>query len=100
MTTHKNPSDRVAEMLHAALKLAAKHGYQNVTREQIASSLGVAPSLVSHHLGTMSNLRRSLVRQAISSTELTVIAQAIAAGDPHARRVPHELRRRALESLQ
>lgn len=86
-------------MLNAALTLATRHGYQNVTRKQIADVIGVAESLVSHHFGTMANLRRALVRHAIAQECLVVVGQAIAARDPHARRVPPALKMNALQSL-
>lgn len=99
MTTHMTPVARSASLLHAAAELAKKHGYQNVTREQIAKAAGVSEALVSHHLGTMPNMRRALVRHAIANNILIVIGQAIAARDPHVRKVDAKLKMIALASL-
>lgn len=99
MPQHKTPAERTAEIIDAALKLAAKCGYQNVTRGAIADSLGISEALVSYHVGTMPNLRRTMVRAAIARPVLRVLGQAVAADDIHARKAAPELRQKALASL-
>lgn len=99
MPTHKLPAERTAEIIDAALKLASKHGYQKITRGAIADAVGISEALVSYHVGTMPNLRRTLVRQAIARPVLRVLGQAVAADDPHARKAPQDLRAKALASL-
>lgn len=93
------PKERTAQILTAALKLSAKHGYTAVTRDMIAEEVGASPALVSLRVGTMPNLRRSIVRQAIAKQELKVIGQAVAANDPLTKKIPEALRRKALASL-
>jgi len=88
------------EMTAAAVTLAARHGYRHVTREQIAAAVGKAPSAVSYHLGTMEATRRCIVREAIRTENLPVLGQAIAAKDPHARKVSPELRTKAIDALR
>lgn len=99
MTTHKLPKRRLDELTTVAMVLAQRRGYLAVTREMIAEHAKVSPALVSHYLGTMKNLRRTMVRKAIDEPVLSVLAQAIAARDTHAMRAPDELRKRALASL-
>jgi AcrR family transcriptional regulator len=99
MTQHMTPTERTQQLTRTALKLAEKHGYLNVTRDQIAAAVGVSPALVSHHMGTMINLRRTLVRHAVEFGVLSVIGQAVAAGDPHAKKVPEHVKKSALASL-
>lgn len=90
---------RVAQILAAALDLAARVGYANVTRDAVAQRLGIASSLIPYHIGTMTAFRRAMVREAIRTECLPVIAQAVAAKDKHAQKAPEELRTRALQSL-
>lgn len=99
MTQHKTPKERVRELLDVAITLAETHGYLKVTREQIAEAACVSPALVSHHLGTMGDLRRTLVRQAVSRQVLKVVGQALANSDPHAQKAPDALKKAALASL-
>ena len=96
---HRPSSDRISQILSAALKLSVKKGYANVTRDEIASETGLSPSLISHHCGTMVALRRDIMREAIRVKSLQVIAQGLAARDPHTRKIPNDLRFAALQSL-
>lgn len=92
--------ERKAQILRAALDLcSARTTYTRVTRDQIAERAGVPPSLITYHLGSMTDLRRHIMREAIRSECLAVIAQGIAARDRHAMKAPEDLRARALQSL-
>jgi AcrR family transcriptional regulator len=97
MTNHSRT--RKEDILAAALRLSARHGYMRVTREVIAEACNIAPSAVSYHYKTMAQLRRDVVRHAIQKRALAVVGQAIAAKDPHASRVPDDLRKAALAAL-
>lgn len=86
-------------ILNVCLKLAEKHGYRNITRDAIAAEAAVTASLVSYHLGTMIELRRHVIREAIRTECLPVIAQALTARDRHALKCPKELQSQALMSM-
>lgn len=90
---------RIAQILAAALELAPKVGYQKLTREAVAQRLGIPPSLIPYHMGTMAEFRRQVMREAVRVECLPVIAQGIAASDRHALKASPELRARALQSL-
>jgi AcrR family transcriptional regulator len=90
---------RAAQILAAAVEAAKVHGYTRLTREQVAARIGIAPSLVPHYMGTMAQLRRRIMREAVRVECLPVIAQGLAARDPHAMAAPAELRQRAARSL-
>jgi AcrR family transcriptional regulator len=91
--------ERTAQILAAALKLAAREGYARITREAIAGAAGVSPGLVTHHMGTMEQLRRDLMREALRAECLPVIAQGLVARDRHALKAPRELQQKALAAL-
>ena len=86
-------------ILKIAVELAAKVGYTKVTREAIAAKADVVPSHVSYHLGTMLDLRRHIMREAIRVECLPVIAQGLAVRDKHALKVSEELRQAAVAQL-
>lgn len=92
-----SPAVRKSQIVAAALALAGVHGYGRVTRDQIAVAAGCSTGLVST-FGTMTNLRRDIVRAAVQSQDLVVLGQALAARDPHAQAAPDELKRRALDA--
>jgi len=101
MTT-PNKSERTAresQILAAALKLAVTHGYRSVTRDHIGQAIGVSPTLVSYVFKTMPNLRRDIMREAVRTENLRVLAQGLAMRDPHARKASPELRQRAAQTL-
>ena len=87
------------KILTAAIDLAAVHGYTNVTRHQIAEMIDCAPSLIPYHFGTMKQLRRSIMGEAIRTKNLIIIAQGLTAKDSRALGCSDELKRAACEYL-
>lgn len=87
------------DLLDAALKVARKVGYKRMTREEIAECAGCSSGQVSHLLGTMVQLRRTVLRAALYREDLPILAQALIAKDPHVRAIAPALKRAALESV-
>jgi hypothetical protein len=79
--------------------VAERVGYTRITRDAVAQHLGISSSLIPHHMGTMEEFRRKVMREAVRVECLPVIAQGIATRDRHALKAPPELRARALQSL-
>ena len=100
--THRkrlHPEVRRDEILTAALVVAAKYHYAHITRSQVAAEAGITGPTVQHYFGTMAKLRRAVMRTAIHSRCLKVIAQGLVADDPHAKGAPEALRREALDMV-
>lgn len=91
---------RKKQILDGALNAAAAHGYTNMSRAQVADASGCSAALVSHYFGTMTQLRRAVMRHAVSCERLSVIAQGLALKDPQALKAPEELRRLTIESFR
>jgi AcrR family transcriptional regulator len=99
MTTSKKPVDRRTSILNAAMRMSRVYGYQKTTRKDVAGAAHCSEGLVSAYFGTMTQLRRAVVRAAIDQKDLAILAQAIAAHDKHAAKIPDGLRIAALVSL-
>lgn len=99
MTKNKrlSPHVRAVELTAVALQLAKTHGLGKLTRDQIAIEAGVAPGLVSLRLGTMPQMRRSIMRAAVAGEVLEVVAEGLAQRPPdqHALAAPESVRRAA-----
>lgn len=95
----RRPDARPAEIMSAAMKLARQHGYMSVSREQIAAAAKCSPATVSHVFGTMPQLRRAIMGEAIRLRDAVVVSQGIAVRDVRAMKVDDELRRIAAESM-
>ena len=98
--TRRLPKDRKEELLAAALALAEKQGYMNVSRAAIAAKCGVSEALLSHHFGTMVEFRRTLMRYAVAKENLPVVLQGIVDGNRFALKAPEALRARACAGLK
>lgn len=98
MTTRMNPKDRRIEILDAAMRVSRIHGYQNATRKDIADLAECSEALVSSYFGTMTQVRRTIMRAAVKQRDLTIVAQGIVANDSYALKAPLELRKAALQS--
>lgn len=90
---------RKTEILSAALELAKTEGLAGVTRAGVAERAEVATGLINAHYGTMNQLRRAIIGEALRVRCLPVLAQAMAMGDPRALGAPEELRRAAALSI-
>jgi AcrR family transcriptional regulator len=100
MKKRQQPDDRRQQILAAAIVVAAKPGgLGKLTRELVAAQVGCVPALISRYFGTMPSFKRTIMRSAIAAENLSIIAQGLAAGDPHARKATPELKQRALNSL-
>lgn len=95
-TRINDTSMRVAQILDAAVQLAEEHGYTHVTREMIADMVACSPGLISKHMGTMQNLRRSIVSAAIARENLAIVAQALVDKHPKMNNACDDLKRRAM----
>ena len=86
-------------MMTAALTVAARDGYQQMTRQAVADHAGCSTGLISRYFGTMPQLRRSVMRAAVTRGDNRVLAQGLAAGDPNADKATLPVKRAALERL-
>lgn len=85
-------------ILNAALHVAASKGLAKLTRDAVAKRAKVAPGLVSYHNGGMAGLRESVIKEAIRTDALPIIAAAILMEHALATQLPEALRKRALLS--
>lgn len=92
MTARLAPEVRTEQLLDVALRLAESEGFHRLTRDEIARRAGVATGLVSTRLGTMDQLRRAVMRRAVTQRCVPVVAQGLAAGDKHAAKADQELK--------
>lgn len=99
MTQRLTPAARKADLLDAALVVAMREGYDRMTRESIAAHAKASPGLVSHHLGTMPQLRRAVMRAAVVRGVAEIVARGLALKDPQALKAPPELKRKAASLL-
>lgn len=93
------PEARGDMLLNVAIDLAAKHGLAKVTRDQIATKAKVSPGLVTARLGTMKEMRRTIMRNAVVREILPIIAEGLVTRDRHAMEAPEALRQRAAAHL-
>ena len=97
--TRMTPQDREQSLLGHAVAAAAADGWRNLTRAAIAQRAGVSEALVSARLGTMQQVRRSVMRAAVRDRCLPVIAEGLAARDAQALRASDTLKKLAAALL-
>lgn len=84
---------------NAAIEAAKRHGYDKMTREQIATLAAVAPGSVSLKLGSMPEVRRLVMTIAVERGIVEIIGQGLAARDAIAQSAPAALKHEALSNL-
>jgi AcrR family transcriptional regulator len=93
------PKDRKAQILDEALRVAERHGVDRLAFKDVASAAQVSIGLVIHYFGTMTKLRRAVMREAVRTETVAVVARGIATGDPQALKAGAGLRSAAAEYL-
>lgn len=94
------PDNRKADILAAAITIAEKRdGWRSLTRNRVASVAECSEALVSRYFGTMQDLRAAIMKHAIKTKNLRIVAQGLAADDPQAKRAKPELKSEALKTL-
>lgn len=100
-TVRLHPDARKQQILLGAMVLAGKSGgFATITRAAVAKECGCAESLVSKYCGTMINFRREIMRAAIRTENLSILAQGLACGDRCAQKAPPALRQKAIDTLK
>jgi AcrR family transcriptional regulator len=87
------------KILDAAFTLACEGGYRALRRDMIAERAGVAGGTVNLHYGKMDDLKAAIMKRAIESEQLDILAAGMAECDPVAMKAPKPLRVRALQTL-
>ena len=94
-----NPELRKEQLLRVALNVARDKGCHKMTRDHIAEAAGVSVGLVSKYFGTMTKLKRAIMRAAVKQEVLEIVAEGLATGDPHARKASQELKNKAIATI-
>ncbi len=91
--------ERAEEILNAALKVSEEHGYDKVSRAQIAEEANCAESLISFYFSTMDDVRDTIMKEAILKHNLKIIAQGIISNSEHVLTASKYLKQEALLSI-
>jgi len=83
-------------ILDATMTLASKGDYFLLRRDDVAQAAGIAPALVSYYFGTMPQFRRTIIREAIRTNNLYIIACGLMHRDPRAMACDVEIKKQAL----
>lgn len=86
-------------ILDAAVSLASRVGYTNITRKAVAEKAGVANGTVSYHFVSMEKLENAVMKRAIETGLIAIIAQGLVAKHRAARLAPQELKDAAAKLL-
>lgn len=92
-------AERAARVLDAAVAIASEQGYGAVSREAIASMTKLSLGTVSNAFGSMDELRREVLRQAVIKKILPIVAAGLALNSDITANASPDLKRRALDTL-
>lgn len=92
MTHRTEPSVRAEQLLDVALKLAAANGWRTLTHAAVASAAGVSQGLVVARLGTKAQMLRDVMRAAVRTRTVAVVAEGLALQDRQACKADEGLR--------
>lgn len=90
------PKTRKDDIVQAGLQIALTHGGHAISWTAIGEALGVKHSAVMYHYKTKPKLMRAIMREAVATKCLPVIAWGVVSKDPTISKAPEELRREAL----
>lgn len=94
------PATREEQILNAGLEIGARQGgWNKLTLVEAAKQAGCTHGLVLHYFSTVKQFKRRVMREAIRTGNLSVIAQGLAAGDSCAQKASDEVKSQALNTL-
>lgn len=91
---------RKEQVLTAAMVVAERDGYNNMRRIDVAEQAGCANGTVNTHFTNMTQLRNAVMRRALKTENLFIVAQGVIGGNKHAIKAPPKLKEKALQHLQ
>jgi len=94
-----SPELRKENIMQCAMKLAEKHGYTKISSTLIAEAAGISHVSVIKYFGTMQQLRNDIMRKAVKTRNLKIVAQGLCAGDKQAKKADQSLKEEALKCL-
>lgn len=94
-----NPTLRKEHILGVAISLATINGYQNLTRQLIASNTNVSVSLVSKYFPSIDELKNEVIMFAIKNKIIEIIAQSIFNRHPLSFDISKELKKQAIDLI-
>lgn len=93
------PKMRKQQIMNAAVAIATHNNTLNITRHDIAMEAQVSEALVSKYFNTMHQLRRALVRFAVQTGEVPILALAAMSSD-YKVDIPTHLKEHVAEHLR
>lgn len=90
---------RHALVLEAAVNAALDVGYQWITRDDVAERAGVSNATVSNAFGTMPDLKRAVLREAVARPILKLVCEGLADRHQIALDAPPLVKEQALATL-
>jgi len=87
------------KILKSAVKVAEIEGFIKLTRQKIAEHANVSDAKVSNAYGSMTQLRRAVMRQAIAKNIYTIIVDGIVSKDPTALKLSDEEKSVAFQAV-
>lgn len=91
--------ERNAKVLAAAIEEAKDVGFQWITREAVAMRAGVSVGGVNNAYGTMRDLKRAVLREAVAQEIVVIVAQGLADRHEIALSAPPALKEAAAAAL-
>ncbi len=83
-------------LLNTAFTLAEQYGYFKLTRLMIAERCKLSKNLINYHFGSMGNLKKQVLLQAIKYENLAIISQGLMNYEPLIlSRTPFNLKQKA-----
>lgn len=95
----ESPTRRKEEILNAAIELASKIGYLNLTRDGVAEAANTSSGLVTCYFTNMEQLKKAVMDAAIKREILPIIAQGLSLGDEQTFNISSELKQKVLAFL-
>jgi AcrR family transcriptional regulator len=99
MNHRLDPKTRKAQILDAAVRVAERTGTDQLAFKDVANGASVSIGLVIHYFGTMTQLKRAVMREAVRTSVVPIVARGIAVGDPQALKASPPLRNAAAKYL-
>lgn len=97
--TRLAPDKRSQQILDTALKMAARDGLHEITRDGLADEANVSQGLITHYFENMDSLRSAIMVEAIKTENIPVVAEGVRYNYPEIHDMPGALKEKAVKTI-
>lgn len=91
--------DTKLKILNTAVRMTTANPTEKLIRDDVAKAAGVSTGLISYHFGSIAELRKEVMREAVRGKILSILAYGLMSKNPIAMSMSSKLRKQVAKCI-